>query len=176
MNVNYSYSIILNLITNLHSHHSWCGETHIQKNMYLFQTLYNINNKFNFILYKHGPYSFDLHDIINELYVYNFIEPHSRYPYGPRIYLTELGRKFIDTVCFDDIRLDRIASIFGRETVQNLEKISTALMIKINNPDMDIKYRIEMLNKIKPHITQEEASKATAYLDSIKQILPDVII
>ena len=37
-------------------------ETHVQKAMYLMQELLEVPTEYSFILYKHGPFSFDLSD------------------------------------------------------------------------------------------------------------------
>jgi len=54
--------VILSLIENLKKKGSWCGETHIQKATYFLQELFDFPLGFEFILYKHGPFSFDLSD------------------------------------------------------------------------------------------------------------------
>lgn len=55
-------AVILSLIENLRAKGSWCGETHIQKATYFVQELLRVPLEFEFVLYKHGPYSFDLSD------------------------------------------------------------------------------------------------------------------
>jgi hypothetical protein len=55
-------AVILSLIENLKKKGSWCGETHILKATYFLQELFDLPLGFEFILYKHGPFSFDLSD------------------------------------------------------------------------------------------------------------------
>ena len=55
-------TILLQLIESLRKNGSWCGETHIQKAIYSLQQLKGVPLNFNFVLYKHGPFSFDLRD------------------------------------------------------------------------------------------------------------------
>src|SRR5438477_2081289 len=46
---------------------SWCGETHLQKAMYFLQDLLGVDAGFEFILYRHGPFSFELRDALASL-------------------------------------------------------------------------------------------------------------
>ena len=60
-------AVLLSLIEQLKDRGSWCGDTHIQKTTYFLQELLKVPLGFEFILYKHGPYSFDLEDEITAL-------------------------------------------------------------------------------------------------------------
>jgi uncharacterized protein YwgA len=55
-------AILVTLIKSLRSKGSWCGETHIQKAAFFLQQLTGVPIDFDFILYKHGPFSFDLRE------------------------------------------------------------------------------------------------------------------
>ena len=61
---NLSYSsrcaLIVELVEKLHAQGSWCGETHVQKATYIVQDLAKLNIGYKFVIYKHGPFSFDL--------------------------------------------------------------------------------------------------------------------
>ena len=45
----------------------WSGETHLQKATYLACWLVDIPFDFDFILYKHGPFSFELRDELGSM-------------------------------------------------------------------------------------------------------------
>lgn len=172
MNNRYCYALTLCLIECLHEKGSWCGETHIQKNMYVFESLFDVQSDLNFTLYKHGPYSFILHDIINDLYGLKFIEAKQIPPYGPRIYLTESGRIFMKKYQISEqSKLKAVTSRLGFETVQGLEKLATALMIARQAPEKDVSQRAAVLHEIKPHISLEDAKKATRSMDTMQQEL-----
>ena len=51
--------VITKLIETLRERGSWCGETHVQKAAFFLQELMEVPMRFNFILYKHGPFSFE---------------------------------------------------------------------------------------------------------------------
>ena len=84
-------SLIIDLIEKLTEKGSWCGETHIQKAVYFLQELTKVPMGFNFILYKHGPFSFDLRDELAAMRAYRLLEIELRPPYGPGLFPTESG-------------------------------------------------------------------------------------
>src|SRR5438874_1611684 len=91
-------AVLASLIEELRAHESWCGETHIQKNVYVLEELLDVGLEFEFILYKHGPYSFDLADELLELRADRLVEPEPpKPPYRPRLKLTESGRRLLET-------------------------------------------------------------------------------
>ena len=67
MNKEQERTVMLSLIRSLRENGSWCGETHIQKAAYFLKTVTAVPLKFEFILYKHGPFSFDLRDHLGNL-------------------------------------------------------------------------------------------------------------
>lgn len=60
-------AILVQLVRELRENGSWCGETHLQKGTYLLQELTKVPLGLEFILYKHGPFSFDLRDELTGL-------------------------------------------------------------------------------------------------------------
>ena len=56
------HAIILAVIDALHRHGSWTGKTHVQKALSLLRDAGSTEVPFQFVLYKHGPYSFDIED------------------------------------------------------------------------------------------------------------------
>ena len=73
---------------------SWCGETHIQKATYSLQQLKGVPLNFHFVLYKHGPFSFDLRDELtamraNGLIAFQIVNE----SYGPQIVVTKRGNE-----------------------------------------------------------------------------------
>jgi hypothetical protein len=55
-------AVIVGLAKRLADTGSWTGETHLQKAAYLLSELRGVDFDFDFILYKHGPFSFELRD------------------------------------------------------------------------------------------------------------------
>ena len=79
-------AVLLSLIEKLRDGDSWCGETHVQKGTYFLQDLLGVPLEFDFILYKHGPFSFDLSDEISWMRANDLLrlQPQQR-PYGPKL-------------------------------------------------------------------------------------------
>ncbi len=78
-------AVLLSLIDQLNAIGSWSGETHVQKTTYFLQELFDVPLGFAFVLYKHGPYSFNLNDEIADLRADNVLRLEPKPPYGPGI-------------------------------------------------------------------------------------------
>lgn len=88
-------AILVRLARRLYEHGSWSGETHIQKTTYLASVLLAIPFDFDFILYKHGPFSFELRDELDDMRVDGLLERVPQGPrYGPRLLVSPRGREF----------------------------------------------------------------------------------
>lgn len=162
MNTNQNYAIILNLMEQLYTKGNWCGETHVQKNVYMLKHLKDVPLTENFVLYKHGPYSFELHDVLGDMRILGFIEEEQRPPYGPRLKLSELGRQFMLKHFSETFtgKIEEITDIFKKESVQGFEKLATALYLKLEFPNSSDEERANRLHAIKPHISTEDAKLA----------------
>ena len=77
-------AILTELADQLRREGSWCGHTHMQKATYFLQDLLEVPTGYEFILYKHGPYSFDLSEEMTTLRADYLIEFDHKSPgYGP---------------------------------------------------------------------------------------------
>jgi uncharacterized protein YwgA len=164
-------ALLSKLIEELRSNGSWCGETHLQKATFFLQELYGVDLDYTFILYKHGPFSFDLRGDLNELVADGILryEPQQP-PYGPRLNVQNedsedrLGR--IDEKSKKGI--ENVAQIFRGKKVVELERLGTGLYIKREYPKLEtIDEQIEKMRELKPHISFEDASLALKNLDDI---------
>lgn len=164
-------AILLSLIENLKTRGSWCGETHIQKATYLLQELMEVPLGFNFILYKYGPYSFDLSEHIVSMRADSLIRLISNYPYGPTLAPGELVEQVkgrcLKTLGKFEAQVAFAANQLGEKRVADLEALSTALYIYLNESETSPEGRIERLKKIKPHIDTDLATSATKDLDDL---------
>jgi len=97
MNPKDQFSVLLDLVVELRNSGSWTGETHVQKATYLLQELLGLPTGFEFVLYKHGPFSFELREALERMEAGRLIElEEQRYPYGPKSFKT---LSYIDTTC-----------------------------------------------------------------------------
>jgi uncharacterized protein YwgA len=157
-------AIVLSLIEHLREKGCWCGETHIQKTIYFLQELINVPLGFNFILYKHGPYSFDLSDELTAMRADMLVQLKSQKPYGPSIVpgptSEQLKRLFPETLQRYESKVYFIASQLADYGVADLERIATAFFIAHESDLPTPEEMATKINKIKPHISMKEALEA----------------
>lgn len=164
-------AVILSLIENLRAKGSWCGETHIQKATYFIQELLGVPLEFEFVLYKHGPYSFDLSDELTAMRADALLKLQPQLPpYGPSFSHT-IGSKLIKkrypkTLKKYNPMVRFIADKLGDKGVTELERLATALYVtrKINT-DNSIESRAQCIHKLKPHVSLDEARDAIRVVD-----------
>ena len=162
-------ALLTRLVQRLRKAESWSGETHVQKATFFLQELMEVPLGFDFILYKHGPYSFDLHDEIAALRGDGLLtfELHNRY--SPHLQPTDLCAyiqgHFPKTLARYDSGITLVAETFGKKGVVQLELLGTALYVTLEyGPEPCRATRMTML---KPHIQPPQASKAIAEVDRI---------
>lgn len=159
-------AIITRLARKMREKGSWCGETHLQKALYLAQELLAVPTGFDFILYKHGPFSFDLRDELTALRADRLltIEPQRR-PFGPRFATTkrseEIELLFPKTIGEFDAKLDFIADKLQGKGVSDLERLATALyVIHQYTACTTLDDRAAKLHELKPHVLLADARNA----------------
>jgi hypothetical protein len=165
-------ALLLKLIDKLHEKGSWCGETHIQKATFFLQELMKVPTGFDFILYKHGPFSFDLRDELTALRADSLIglEPH--WPYGPRIVPKDLSeyiqKTYSKTLTKYENSIDFVAKKLGNQGVADLERLATALYVTLSTATgTPVNERAQELTRLKPHIAPESAQIAMEEIDKI---------
>src|SRR5215475_1756256 len=79
-------ALLVALVERMCAKGSWCGETHIQKTVYLGRELFKLPIDCEFILYKHGPFSFELRDELVAMQAEGLLsETIQPPPYGPSL-------------------------------------------------------------------------------------------
>ncbi len=164
--------VFLDFIDLLKSSGSWCGETHVQKGTYFLQEVTKVPLGFEFVFYKHGPYSFDLNDEITSLMADLMLAVKAREPYGPTILLGENSQSFLDryprTRKQFRHQAEFIAARLGKKNVKELERLATALFVTRNElPRASLEARASRVNELKPHFTLDEARAAVAEVDGL---------
>ena len=166
-------AILLSLIEKLRDGDSWCGETHVQKSTYFLQDLMEVPLGFDFILYKHGPFSFDLSDEISWMRANDILklQPQQR-PYGPKLVPGEnaelLKETYPDPIEKYAEKLEKIANEFSDKGVTALERYATAYYVSKNHKEEDIASKIV---ELKPHISSSEAREAVGFVTKLKSTL-----
>ena len=171
-------ALITKLVEQLRDQESWCGETHVQKTVYFLQHLMGIPLGFDFILYKHGPFSFELRDELTALRADNLLTLEHDARYSPRIAATRQSKyiqdRFPRTLARYDGRISFIARILGPKGVVQLERLGTALYVKLES-DKPTAQRVRRITNLKPHIAEDAAISAVREVDEILTDSRDVI-
>lgn len=162
---------MLSLMESMKDSGSWCGETHIQKSVYFLQTMLDVPTGFDFILYKHGPFSFELRDSLGEMRGNLLIELTSRFPYGPSYHPTASGKALIErypkTAAAYQKQIEYIARYFAGLGVAELERLATALYVTEEEGHVSPEERAKKINEIKPHIPIDMAEAAIHEVEKI---------
>ncbi|MDA8234685.1 MAG: hypothetical protein M0Z31_07815 [Clostridia bacterium] len=172
--------VIISLIEILKEKGSWCGETHIQKSTYFLQELLEVPLDFEFILYKHGPYSFALTDELTAMRADGLIKLVPQpYPFGPSLLPSDsskaLKRMYREALEKYYNKVIYIAEKLGDTGVASLERLATALYVTLEDEMKDVKSRADRIHRLKPHVSVEEALEAVIIVDKIRQESKEVI-
>ncbi len=163
-------SVVLTLGNQLRSHGSWTGETHVQKATYIMQELLGVPSDFEFILYKHGPFSFDLRALLSSMEADGFIRWQPQFPYGPSMAPGEsadqLLRQFPKKPREYQEQIEFVARKLGPYRVAELEKLATALYVT-QERNGTRRERAARICELKPHISKAEAQWAVTELDQL---------
>lgn len=166
-------ALITTLIDGLREEDGWCGETHIQKAAYFLQDLLEVPTGFEFVLYRHGPFSFDFRDELTALRADRLLALELRNSFGPRLVTTTLGKRnqdaFPKTVGRFRPKIEFVACKLGNKNVWELERLATALFITLNpnGHGNSVDQRSGRLNEVKKHIPLEVARDAVGDVDRI---------
>lgn len=169
-------AVLASLLKHLDEKGSWCGETHLQKATYFLQGLLEVPLGYDFILYKHGPFSFDLSDELGRLEAdYLFEEVSKPRPYGPSYRLAgdawdKLNRWEGKTIAQAEDAVAFVAEHLGDKNVAELERLATALFATTDEragAGKTVDARAKWIVGVKPHITLPQAREAVQKVDSI---------
>jgi uncharacterized protein YwgA len=140
---------------------------------YFLQEVLALPTGFEYILYKHGPYSFDLTADLTALRADFLMEFNHRSPgYGPALVPThtskELRSRYPKTLAQRSQQIEFIAKAFGTKGVAELEKLATALYVtrELENTT-DATTRANRLHALKPHVSIPDALAAVREYDEI---------
>jgi hypothetical protein len=165
-------AVLVGLAKRLADEGSWGGETHLQKAAYLLSELRDVDFDFNFILYKHGPFSFELRDELASMRAEGLMEPYApSLRYGPKLQITPRGEaledRFVKTMERYGDSLDWVAATLGTRGVMELERLATAMWVTRKNPDGSVRARAEALVNVKPHISLPAAIESVEEIDRL---------
>jgi hypothetical protein len=165
------FAILLDMTDKLRRRGSWCGETHLQKATYFLQELLRVPTEFSFVLYKHGPFSFDLRDVLTAMRADRLLDLQPKGPYGPSLVPTqqgiELKNLYPKTLHEYGTRIEFVADHLADKNASDLEKLATALFVTLENEGGSVEERAEEISDLKPHIDPESAEAAVIEVEAI---------
>ena len=143
---------ILRLVEVMHDAGSWAGETHMQKCVFFMQALLGVQTGYSYVLYKHGPYSFDLRNELSAMMssLELDVEPHP--PYGPSFTRGPRGKRTVDLSQRLESAIEFVGENLSTRDTRELERLSTALLLQVNNPGWSSQQIASKINEVKPHI------------------------
>ena len=160
----HKHAIILATIEKLSQHGSWTGKTHVQKALSLLRDTKSIDVPFQFVLYKHGPFSFDIVDELEQMQSYDAIriDPNPE-GYGVVLSPGDMAHYVREHA---PLQSDEIAAIqqtcqfVGDRKMLELERLATASWIRHQEYQTDPENVARRLHELKPHISLADAREA----------------
>jgi hypothetical protein len=169
-------AILTELMDRLRNHDNRCGESRLQNAVYFLQEILGVPTNFEYILYKHCPYSFDLSADIVALRADYLVELDHRSPgYGPVLIPTtasgDLRSRYSRTLGKYRSQIDIVAGALGAKDVAELEKLAAALFVskELGEPgeSFDESIIANRIHELKPHVSFHEALDAVREFERI---------
>ncbi len=152
--------LVCHLVQSMHTYGSWVGETHIQKCSMFLQKLLGVPIDYRFVLYKHGPYSFDLRADLAEMRVRYLLDvkPHPRY--APSYVLGVRGERSVELKNEFEKEIRFVSEEVSTKNVAELERIATVYFIHEAHPELAENEVANLVCELKPHIQPSDANLA----------------
>ncbi len=159
-------AVVITLIDELKKRGSWSGITHLQKTLFFLQDMMKIPLGHDFVLYKHGPYSFDLQPAVNAMLANQILNYEIREPDFGASFVRGDNCKVVFTRETESLieqcrpRIEFVAEKLANKNVSQLERIATAFLVYDReglDDDEAVAWRI---NQLKPHVSIEKAKEA----------------
>jgi len=161
-------ALIATLVKEYRAANHFCGETHVQKSVYFMQELFKVPLGFEYLLYKYGPFSFELQGHLAAMRADDMliVRPHeygSTFEPGEQVtyleqHLPNTIRTYGDAVRFGVDHLARLG-------VKQLEALATALYFTVREENPAVDARAAMICEVKPHISIDDARKSVEQID-----------
>jgi uncharacterized protein YwgA len=141
----------------------------MQKATYFLQKVTAVPLEYEFVLYKHGPFSFDLMDELGGMRTRGFLAYEIVNRYGPRLKdgpaAQQLRREFPQPAADYRRQIQMVAGLLRDRGVMELERLGTALYVNLDGTTGRLD-RAQRIVELKPHIALEEAENALHEVDA----------
>lgn len=169
------HALILEVINGLKTAGSWTGKTHVQKTMFLVSEATPIQVPFEFVLYKHGPYSFDIENELEQMKSYDAVVVQPISGYGVELKPSEnaaLVGQIAPLSASEKESVNEICRFVGSKGVVELERLATAVWIRNHDHITDHHEVARRINALKPHIKIPEAEAADQLVITTLNLMP----
>jgi hypothetical protein len=158
------HALILAVVEKLRKYGSWTGKTHVQKALFLLSAVTSVRTPSTFVLYKHGPYSFELEDELEQMKSYAAIVSETVHSnYGPTLRPganAALVKQQAPLSPLEDEAIDRVCRFVGKRSVTELERLASAAWIRTHEGKRDSQEVAVRLHELKPHVSIADAERA----------------
>lgn len=164
-------AITLLLLQTIRERTNWYGETKVQECLFFLQETQNVPLGFRFILYGHGPFSFDLRELLGELRANALIDLRIGSPLGPSLDVAPIGTRLLERhahLCapYADA-VARVVGVLAGYGMPELERLSTSLYVAQRHGELSASARARLVVDLKPHIPEDEANAAMHQIDQL---------
>ena len=152
-----AHRMILRAIEGLRGKGSWTGKTHVIKTLFLASCRTQL--PFDYILYKHGPYSFDVETELEQMRSYRAVDSSLVSGYGPQL-KEGPGKEFLTEHRMDPAQaaaIDEACRFVGSSDVAKLEALASVAWIRNREGVTSAHAVVARLRELKPHIPQDTA-------------------
>ena len=163
------HQYIIAAVAALKTAGSWTGKTHVQKTLALTSLLGEDALPFEFVLYKHGPFSFDVDHELDQMQSYNAIDVISVAQYGTTIKIekgSSFPKEYGDADPIILARIQAVANFNGSRGVVDLEALATSTWIRKKEGIGSDAAVLARLKDLKPHLAEGVADRGVK--DSLK--------
>ena len=163
-------ALICHLVRTMRDEGSWAGETQIQKSVMFLQELLDVPIGYDFVLYLHGPFSFELRSDLALMRILFYLDVEPRAHYGPSFTLGQRGEQVKPVPSKYQSAIDFVAQQISGNNVRSLERIATAFFLQNNDPSLRNPRKIATeMHRLKPHISIEQALRAIEQVNKIQR-------
>jgi len=158
-------ALVSELLDRIRANNVWAGPVHLQKSMFFLQEMRGVPLDFEFVLYRYGPYSFELQDEIEYIRGSGILKWffHDSPGYATGLETTEASRNIRDKLpklmekYEDDLAF--VSENIGPMRSMQLERVSTSFYYLVKGLEGDEEIAREVC-KVKPHIDYPDAVEA----------------
>ena len=169
-------AVVARLISTMKDEGSWVGNTHVQKCVYFLQELFDVPTGYKFVIYKHGPFSFELRDELTFMRADLLLDIELRHPYGPSFTMGYHDISDRNGAPDYDDAIKFVGEEISDKDTRLLERLSTALFVQAENPDMTEGQVSRRISELKPHIPVPTASAAVREVSELRKKAESVIM